>query len=468
MSQQHSSGLQRSLKNRHLQLIAIGGAIGTGLFMGSGRTISLAGPSVLFTYMIIGFFLFFVMRAMGELLLHNLEYKSFVDFSADILGPTMGYFLGWSYWFCWVVIGIADIVAITGYTQFWWPDIPLWLPGLACIAFLLIFNLLSAKLFGELEFWFALVKIIAIVALIGVGAYLLFTGFVGPTGEKASLTHLWDRGGMFPNGLHGFFAAFQIAIFAFVGIELVGTASAETADPAKNLPKAINKIPVRVIVFYVLALTAIMTVTPWDIVAPNKSPFVNMFLLIGVGAAAAIINFVVLTSALSSANSGMFSTGRMLYGLSKNKLAPEAFSQLSRNGTPRNGLIYSCALLLSSLFLLYAEGDVMRVFTIVTTVASICFIFVWAVILITYLKYRRIRPEAHAASSYKMPFAIPMCYLTLAFFAFALYLFSQEEETLIGLMATPFWFLALFICLPFYKKRMKQNLALGLAAQSVR
>ncbi|WP_419859393.1 amino acid permease, partial [Escherichia coli] len=167
---------------------------------------------------------------------------------------------------------------------------------------------------------------------------LLFTGFVGPTGEKASLTHLWDRGGMFPNGLHGFFAAFQIAIFAFVGIELVGTASAETADPAKNLPKAINKIPVRVIVFYVLALTAIMTVTPWDIVAPNKSPFVNMFLLIGVGAAAAIINFVVLTSALSSANSGMFSTGRMLYGLSKNKLAPEAFSQLSRNGTPRNGL----------------------------------------------------------------------------------------------------------------------------------
>lgn len=155
MSQQHSSGLQRSLKNRHLQLIAIGGAIGTGLFMGSGRTISLAGPSVLFTYMIIGFFLFFVMRAMGELLLHNLEYKSFVDFSADILGPTMGYFLGWSYWFCWVVIGIADIVAITGYTQFWWPDIPLWLPGLACIAFLLIFNLLSAKLFGELEFWFA-------------------------------------------------------------------------------------------------------------------------------------------------------------------------------------------------------------------------------------------------------------------------------------------------------------------------
>ena len=434
--------------------------------MGSGRTISLAGPSVLFTYMIIGFFLFFVMRAMGELLLHNLEYKSFVDFSADILGPTMGYFLGWSYWFCWVVIGIADIVAITGYTQFWWPDVPLWLPGLACIVFLLVFNLLSAKLFGELEFWFALVKIVAIVALILVGAYLLITRFVGPAGDTASLSHLWDRGGMFPNGVSGFFAAFQIAIFAFVGIELVGTASAETADPAKNLPKAINKIPVRVIVFYVLALTAIMTVTPWDVVSPNKSPFVNMFLLIGVGAAAAIINFVVLTSALSSANSGMFSTGRMLYGLSKNKLAPEPFGKLSRNGTPRNGLIYSCALLLCGIFLLYAEGDVMRAFTIVTTVASICFIFVWAVILISYLKYRRIRPHAHAASSYKMPFAIPMCYATLAFFAFALYLFSQEEETLIGLIATPFWFLALFLFLPFYKKRLKQDSSLSMTPQT--
>lgn len=465
MSQDHSSGLQRSLKNRHLQLIAIGGAIGTGLFMGSGRTISLAGPSVLFTYMIIGFFLFFVMRAMGELLLHNLEYKSFVDFAADILGPTMGYFLGWSYWFCWVVIGIADVVAITGYTQFWWPDIPLWLPGMACIIFLMAFNLLSAKLFGELEFWFALVKIIAIIALIAVGAYLLATDFVGPTGETASLSHLWDRGGMFPNGITGFFAAFQIAIFAFVGIELVGTASAETADPEKNLPKAINKIPVRVIVFYVLALTAIMTVTPWDVVAPDKSPFVNMFLLIGIGAAATIINFVVLTSALSSANSGMFSTGRMLYGLSQNKLAPQSFGKLSRSGTPCNGLIYSCSLLLCGVFLLYAEGDVMRVFTIVTTVASICFIFVWAVIMISYLKYRRIRPEAHAKSKYKMPFAIPMCYATLAFFAFALYLFSQEQETLIGLLATPFWFLALFLCLPFYKKRMRKHASPNVAIQ---
>lgn len=448
--------LQRTLKNRHLQLIAIGGAIGTGLFMGSGRTISLAGPSVLFTYMIIGFFLFFVMRAMGELLLHNLEYKSFVDFSADLLGSTVGYFVGWSYWFCWVVIGMADIVAITGYTQFWWADVPLWLPGVLCIAILLGFNLLSVKLFGELEFWFALIKILAIVALILCGVYLLFDGFVAPSGEKASLTNLWTHGGVFPHGMTGFFAAFQIAIFAFVGIELVGTASAETANPEKNLPKAINKIPVRVIVFYVLALTVIMTVTPWDMVAPDKSPFVNMFVLIGVGAAAALINFVVLTSALSSANSGMYSTGRMLYGLAEKNLAPNAFSKLSRQGVPRNGLLYSCGLLLIGVGLLYSDGNVMRVFVIITTISSICFIFVWTVILIAYLKYRRTRPEAHLASKFKMPWGIPMCYICMAFFAFALYLFSQEEETLIGLMATPVWFFALALCLPWYKRRLKK------------
>ena len=452
-----SPGLQRTLKNRHLQLIAIGGAIGTGLFMGSGRTISLAGPSVLFTYLIIGFFLFFVMRAMGELLLHNLEYKSFVDFSADLLGPTVGYFVGWSYWFCWVVIGMADIVAITGYSQFWWPDIPLWLPGILCIVILLSLNLLSVKLFGELEFWFALIKILAIVALILCGGYLLFTGFVGPSGHKASITNLWTHNGVFPHGITGFFAAFQIAIFAFVGIELVGTASAETANPEKNLPKAINKIPVRIIVFYVLALTVIMTVTPWDMVAPDKSPFVNMFVLIGIAGAAALINFVVLTSALSSANSGMYSTGRMLFGLAENKLAPDAFGKLSSQGVPRNGLLYSCALLLIGVGLLYADGNVMRVFTIITTISSICFIFVWTIILLAYLKYRRTRPEAHLASTFKMPWGIPMCYVCMVFFAFALYLFSQEEETLIGLMATPVWFVALALCLPWYRKRLQQK-----------
>lgn len=457
MGHQQEPGLQRTLKNRHLQLIAIGGCIGTGLFLGAGKTISLAGPSILLAYIVIGFFLFFVMRAMGELLLSNLEYKSFVDFVHDILGPRAGFFVGWSYWFCWVVIGIADIVAITGYVQFWWEEVPLWLPGMLTIAALLCLNLLTVKLFGELEFWFALIKIVAIMALILVGGYLLFVGFESPNGHKAALSNLWTDSGFMPNGWGGFFAAFQMAIFAFVGVELVGTTSAETENPEKTLPSAINKIPMRIIVFYVLALGVIMTVTPWSAVSPDKSPFVNMFSLIGITAAAGIINFVVLSSAMSSANSGMYSTGRMLYGLGLSKLAPKAFGKLTKTGVPGNGLLYSCALLVVGVVLLYVDGNVMRVFTIVTTISSICFLFVWTMILFSYIKYRKTRADLHEKSIYKMPLGVPMCWVIMAFFAFVIYLCALDPDTLVGLKATPIWFLALAISYLFYQKNLPEH-----------
>lgn len=278
--------LRRNLTNRHIQLIAIGGAIGTGLFMGSGKTISLAGPSIIFVYMIIGFMLFFVMRAMGELLLSNLEYKSFSDFAADLLGPWAGYFTGWTYWFCWVVTGMADVVAITAYAQFWFPGLSDWVASLAVILLLLGLNLATVKMFGEMEFWFAMIKIVAIVALIVVGLVMVMMHFKSPTGVEASFAHLWNDGGWFPKGLSGFFAGFQIAVFAFVGIELVGTTAAETKDPEKSLPRAINSIPLRIIMFYVFALIVIMSVTPWSSVVPSKSPFVELFVLVGLPAAA--------------------------------------------------------------------------------------------------------------------------------------------------------------------------------------
>ncbi|WP_430390196.1 D-serine/D-alanine/glycine transporter [Dyella sp. 20L07] len=445
--------LQRNLHNRHLQLIAIGGAIGTGLFMGSGKTISLAGPSVIFAYAIIGSMLFFMMRAMGELLLSNLNYKSFVDFNYDLLGPCAGFFTGWTYWFCWVVTGIADVVAITGYIQFWAPGVPLWLPGTLCILLLLGLNLLTVKLFGEMEFWFALVKIVAIVSLIVIGVVLIATGFTSPTGAKAAVSNLWAQGGWFPHGGAGFLAAFQIAVFAFVGIELIGTASAEAKDPERTLPKAINAIPIRVIIFYILALLVIMTVTPWNQVVPDRSPFVNLFMLIGIPIAASLINFVVLTSAASSANSGIYSTGRMLYGLSASKLGPRPFAKLSNNNVPANGLAYSCVLLFIGVLLLYQEGDIMKAFTIVTTISSICFIFVWSLILFAYMRYRKLHPERHARSIFKMPGGVLMCWLVLAFFVFVLVIFAQKADTLTGLMYAPIWFVCLAVCYPFYRKQ---------------
>ena len=437
--------LQRNLTNRHIQLIAIGGAIGTGLFMGSGKTISLAGPSIIFVYMIIGFMLFFVMRAMGELLLSNLNYKSFIDFSADLLGPWAGFFTGWTYWFCWVITGIADVIAIAAYSQFWFPDLPQWIPALTCVAVLLSLNLVTVKLFGEMEFWFALIKIVAILGLVATGLYMVVTGFESPSGSTAQLANLWNDEGMFPHGLMGFFAGFQIAVFAFVGIELVGTTVAEAKNPERTLPRAINSIPIRIIVFYVLALIAIMAVTPWRDVVPGKSPFVELFVLAGLPAAASIINFVVLTSAASSANSGVFSTSRMLFGLAQEGAAPGAFGRLSRRAVPANGLYFSCLCLLFGAVLIYLIPDVVEAFTLVTTVSAVLFMFVWTLILLSYLSYRKHRAALHQASTYKMPGGRVMCYVCLAFFAFILVLLSLESDTRAALVVTPIWFLVLAV-----------------------
>nr|WP_219107049.1 amino acid permease [Austwickia sp. TVS 96-490-7B] len=444
--------LQRSLKNRHVQLIAIGGAIGTGLFMGSGKTIHAAGPSILLVYLTIGLMLFFVMRAMGELLLHDLNYKSFQDFTSEFLGPWAGFFSGWTYWMCWVVTGMAEIIAVAGYWNFWVnSDHPEKMTGTAIVlavvtlAALLGLNLLTVKLFGEMEFWFAIIKVIAIVALIIAGIVMVATAFTAPDGTKASLTYLWSRpGGIFPHGIDGFFAGFQIAVFAFVGIELVGTTAAETADPRVTLPKAINSIPIRVILFYVFALMAIMSVTPWDQVNPAVSPFVNLFSLIGIASAASLMNFVVLTSASSSCNSGIFSTSRMLYGLSHKRMAPAAFGRLSRRAVPQNGLFVSVALISLSVFLLMSD-TVMGAFTVVTTISAVLFLFVWGLILFSYIVYRRRHPEAHAASTYKMPGGVPMCWVVLAFFVFVLVLLTREQDTLQALLVTPVWFVVLTI-----------------------
>jgi len=449
--------LARNLSNRHLQLIAIGGAIGTGLFMGSGKTISLAGPSILLVYAVIGFMLFFVMRALGEILLSNLEYRSFADFAGDYLGPWAQFFTGWTYWLCWIVTGVADVVAVSGYVSFWFPELALWIPALGLIFTLLALNLPTVRNFGEIEFWFALIKIVAIVGLIIAGVYMLSTGFTLPNGSQASVAHLWNHGGFFPNGFLGFVAGFQIAVFAFVGIELVGTAAAETKDPVRNLPKAINSIPMRVVLFYLGALFVIITVIPWDQVDPSSSPFVAMFSLAGLGIAAHVVNFVVLTSATSSANSGIYSTSRMIYGLATSKLAPKALGKLNNRKVPVNALFFSCIFLLAGVVLLYAGQSIIEAFTIVTTISALLFIFIWSIILASYLQYRRKRPDLHEQSTFKMPGGRAAVVMVFAFFAFILWALAQEPDTAAALKVTPFWFVFLAIAYLVMKSRRSQS-----------
>jgi D-serine/D-alanine/glycine transporter len=441
--------LKRELKNRHVQLIAIGGTIGTGLFLGSGRAIALAGPSIVLAYLIVGIALFFVMRAMGELLLSNAGYQSFTDFASDYIGPWAGFVTGWTYWFCWIMTAMADIIAVGVYVQYWF-DIPQWMPALACLVILLGLNLLTVKLFGELEFWFALIKVITILALIVIGIVLLVMGFKTDTGT-VTVKNLWDFGGLFPNGISGFLLSFQMVVFAFVGVELVGVSAAETSDPKKNIPSAINKIPMRILFFYVGAIIIILSINPWEQLSATSSPFVSTFSLVGIPVAAGIINFVVLTSAASACNSGLFSTSRILYNLSKHDDGPAKLGKLNKNHVPSNALLSSAIVL--SVGALLSKLIPGQAFGIVTTISAICFIWVWSVILISHIKYSKKRPDLREKSTFKAPFTPFINYAILALFGGILLIMLVAEATRTALLLTPVWFILLIAMYTFKKKK---------------
>src|SRR5690606_38914149 len=443
--------LQRKLSNRHLQLIAIGGCIGTGLFMGSGKTISLAGPSILIIYMIIGGMFFFLMRALGEMLLSNLHYKSFIDMAHDLIGPGAGYYIGWSYWLGWVLVGIADLAAIINYLSFWLPEGMAFTPmgqemiSVGCVLFILAINLVTVKLFGEIEFWFALIKILAILGLIFVGGYMVFSGFQAPSGAVASFSNVWAHGGLFPKGFTGFLAGFQIAMFAFVGVELLGTMAAETKDPEKNLPKAVNAIPTRIILFYVLSLLMIMSVTPWHMILADQSPFVSLFLYGGIPTSAIIMSLVVLSSVMSSMNSGVFSTSRMLFGLARDGQAPQALARLSSRAVPATGLFFSCAFIMLGAAFQHFVPNTMEAFTLASSLCVILFISIWSIILACYIRYRKQQPQKHAASTLKMPGGVWISYVVLAFLLFALIILGLHPDTLQALMISPLWLILLAV-----------------------
>ncbi|WP_432724568.1 amino acid permease [Staphylococcus equorum] len=442
--------LQRELSNRHIQLIAIGGAIGTGLFLGAGQTIALTGPSILFTYIIIGFMLFMFMRGLGEMLVTNTNFKSFADVTNQYIGSFAGFVTGWTYWLCWIITGMAEVTAVAKYVSFWFPHIPNWISALFCVLVLMSLNLLSAKLFGELEFWFAIIKIVTILALIVVGAIMIIMAYDTQFGH-ASLSNLYTNG-IFPKGINGFLMSFQMAVFSFVGIELIGVTAGETKDPTKTLPKAINSVPLRILVFYVGALAVIMSIIPWNAINPDDSPFVRLFALIGIPFAAGIINFVVLTAAASSCNSGIFSNSRMLFGLSNQKQAPPYFASTNKNGVPHIAIFVSCALLMIAALLNYIVPNATLVFTYITTVSTVLFLAVWALITVAYINYTKRNPEAHKQASFKLVGGKHMGYIILIFFFLVFCLLFVNEVTRTAVFLTPIWFVALSLMYLRYKK----------------
>lgn len=444
--------LQRELNNRHIQLIAIGGAIGTGLFLGSGQTISLTGPSLLFTYMLIGIVLFAFMRALGELLLSNSKFNSFVDIANEYLGPFGGFVIGWTYWVCWIVSSMSDLTAMGQYFAYWYPQVPHWLTVLFIVLLLISFNLLGARLFGELEFWFSIIKVVTIITMVIVGLVLIFLSFKTEYGH-ASFGNLIHHGGMFPHGAAGFLMSFQIAVYSFIGIELIGVTAGETKNPEKTIPKAINNVPIRILLFYIGGLLVIMSVIPWFKVDPDSSPFVKLFTLICVPFAAGIVNFVVLTAAASATNSGIYSNSRILFGLAKQGLGPKVLTKTNSNGVPYLSMLVSSITLLIAALLNFIFPDAIKLFIYVTTLSTVLFLVVWGIIIVSYIAYVKKNPEQHQSSAFKLWGGKIIAYIVLSFFIFIFILLFFSKDTRVAIFISPLWFIFLF----FYYKKYKNN-----------
>ncbi|WP_069172985.1 amino acid permease [Streptomyces griseus] len=447
-------GYQRGLGARQIQMIAIGGAIGTGLFLGAGKAIDRAGPSLILAYAIAGLVIFFIMRALGELLMYRPVSGSFSEYAREFLGPFFGFVTGWTYWLFWVVTGITEVTAAATYMTYWW-DIPQWLSALVFTFILYGANLISVKVFGELEFWFSMVKVTAIVGMILICAGVLTVGF-SDAGDTATVANLWNDGGFFPEGISGTLMTLQIVMFAFLAVELVGVTAGESKDPETVLPKAINTVPWRIAVFYVGALIMILSVVPWSTFKPGVSPFVAAFEQMGLGIGAAIVNFVVLTAALSSCNSGMYSTGRMLRDLALNGQGPKAFTRLTKNGLPLTGTTFSAALMLVGVWINYQwPGDA---FTYVVSFATISGMWAWIMILVCQIRYRARSDRGELPrSSFRAPGAPFSSWFALAFIGLVVVMMAIDKDARISLYCAPLWGLILGVSYLVLKARNPEN-----------
>ncbi|WP_225831751.1 amino acid permease [Streptomyces sp. NK08204] len=443
-------GYQRGLGSRQIQMIAIGGAIGTGLFLGAGKGISKAGPSLILAYAVAGVVIFLIMRALGELLMYRPVSGSFSEYAREFIGPFAGFVTGWTYWLFWVVTGITEVTAAAAYMTYWW-NIPQWLSALVFTVVLYSANLISVKLFGELEFWFSMVKVTAIIGMILICAGILTLGF-SDAGDTASVSHLWNDGGFFPHGVGNTLMTLQMVMFAFLAVELVGVTAGESKDPETVLPKAINTVPWRIAVFYVGALIMILSVVPWTQFHPGVSPFVAAFEKMGLAAGAGIVNFVVLTAALSSCNSGMYSTGRMLRDLALNGQGPRLFTRLTAGGTPLVGTTVSAALMMVGVWINYQWPG--KAFDYVVSFATISGMWAWIVILVCQIRYRTLSDRGVLPrSAFRAPGGRFASWSALVFIGMVIVMMGIDKDARISLYCAPLWALILGVSYWVLKRR---------------
>lgn len=435
----HRAGgaLSRGLTARHIHFIALGSAIGTGLFYGSAAAIEKAGPAVLLAYMIAGAAVFVVMRSLGEMAVRHPVPGSFGQYASRYLGPLAGFITGWTFAFEMVIVALADVTAFGVYMGFWFPDVPRWIWVLAIIFVIAGLNTLHVKVFGELEFWLSLVKVLAIVAMIVGGIALMVFGFHLQAEAAVGPQNLVEHGGFMPHGIGGLIASLAVVVFAFGGIETIGITAGEARDPGRSIPKAINTVPVRILLFYVLALGVIMSLFPWEKIGSEGSPFVQIFAGLGIPAAPSILNAVVITAAISAINSDIFSAGRMLFGLARQGHAPQAFAKVSRNGVPLlTAAIMGCTLLAGVVLnALLPE----QIFLIIASIATFATVWVWIMILLAHIAMKRELAREGGASAFPVPWWPFASYAALAFMGLVLAVLGFFEDTRAALVVGVVW-----------------------------
>ncbi|VAX76228.1 L-asparagine permease [Serratia symbiotica] len=411
----HEAGYHKSMGNRQVQMIAIGGSIGTGLFLGTGGRLAMGGPALALVYLLCGVFSFFILRALGELVSHRPTSGSFVSYSREFLGEKASYVVGWMYFLNWAMTGIVDITAVALYMHYWstFSEVPQWLFALSALGVVATMNMIGVKWFAEMEFWFALIKVLAILVFLIVGA--VFLGIGTPVaGNPTGVNLIVASGGMFPNGLLPALVLVQGVIFAFAGIELIGTAAGECREPEKILPKAINNIILRIGLFYVGSVALLVLLLPWHAYQAGQSPFVTFFSKVGVPYIGSIMNIVVLTAALSSLNSGLYSTCRILRSLSMGGSSPKFMAKMSSQQVPYVGILVTCGIYVIGVFLNYFVPS--QVFEMVLNSASLGIISSWSFIILCQMRLRKAIKEGHAEPvSFKMPGAPFTAWLTLGF-----------------------------------------------------
>ena len=426
----NDEGYQPSLTNRQVQMIAIGGAIGVGLFYGTGEKIATAGPGLVLSFVVAGVVAFFVLRAMGELVLYRPTAGSFVEYAREFIGPWAGYVSGWMYWLNWAATGVAEITAVGIYVQYWAPGVPQWISALAALAVLLGVNLVTVRLFGELEFWFATLKVIAIVSFLSVGLVLVLA-VAGVGNTHASVANLTGHGGLFPKGFPIVLMSLQSVVFAYAGTEMVGVAAGETKDVRSVIPRAINGVIWRIAFFYCGSVLLLLMVLPWTYYSAHQSPFVTVFARLGIPGAASMMNAVVLTAALSATNSGLYSTGRVLRSLASRGEAPKIASRMNRHHVPYGGIMITCAV--------YFLGVIMNVFVphrafdIATALASLGVLATWVTILVCQVQMRAAGERGEVdRPGFRMPGSPVTNYVALAVLAVVLVLmpFANSEQAI--------------------------------------